>query len=222
MEKLQNSKASRGLVIAAVVAALVGACSTARQQPPATNTQANLAKSPGAALQPIPKEPKGNRVVNRAIPPPPALSDKEGSSNKSSKTILVQIHQANLKEIAIAKMAEEKASSSEVQAYAEQLVEDHANADNMVNAMAQKSGARLHQSAQGKVIAQELASSSGAEFDRLFLRQTKADHERLIRELQQEREDASNDDVEALIDKLLPIFEQHHDLAQILMKKEQA
>ena len=63
---------------------------------------------------------------------------------------------------------------------------------------------------------------SGAEFDRLFLKQTSDDHERLIRELQQEREDASDDDIEALIDKIMLIFEQHHDLAQILMKKEQA
>ena len=40
--------------------------------------------------------------------------------------------------------------------------------------------------------------------------------------LQQEREDASDDDTEALIDKIMPILQQDHDLAQILMKKEQA
>ncbi len=99
--------------------------------------------------------------------------------------------------------------------------------------MAQKIGAHFHDGAagsregrhegtHGKAAEQKLSSASGAEFDRLFLKQTSDDHERLIRELQQEREDASDDDIEALIDKIMPILEQHHDLAQILMKKEQA
>jgi len=54
------------------------------------------------------------------------------------------------------------------------------------------------------------------------LQQTSSDHERLIRKLQQDREDASNDDLEALIDKMIPILEQHKELAEILMNKEQA
>ena len=56
----------------------------------------------------------------------------------------------------------------------------------------------------------------------MFLQQTSADHDKLIRALKQDREDANNDDIEELIDKILPILEQHRELAQILMKKEQA
>jgi predicted outer membrane protein len=51
---------------------------------------------------------------------------------------------------------------------------------------------------------------------------TSADHARLINMLQQAREDASDDQLEALIDKIVPILQQHKELAQILMKKEQA
>ena len=146
---------------------------------------------------------------------------------------LSQIHQANLMEIALAKMAEEKASRREVRAYADQLIQDHANVDQMVIAMAQKSGAHLkngtaahregrHEIAQEKQLERKLKSASGPDFDRLFLQQTSSDHETLIRKLQQDREDASDDELEALIDKMIPIFEQHRELAQILMKKEQA
>ena len=103
----------------------------------------------------------------------------------------------------------------------------------MVVAMAQKIGARLHnpvagsregrrESAHGKVVDQKLSSASGVAFDRHFLQQTSSDHERLMRSLQQEREDASDDDTEALIDKIMPILQQDHDPAQILMKKEPA
>ena len=34
--------------------------------------------------------------------------------------------------------------------------------------------------------------------------------------------DASDDELEALIDKMIPILEQHRELAQILLSKEQA
>ena len=224
MDILQNRRRTGEFLIAALVAAALGGCGTSREQPPAAN--ANVAAAPEAA-QPIAKEAKARPAVTRATPSP------EASSRKTTSAILAQMHQANLKEIAIAKLAEGKASTSEVRAYADQLVQDHTNADQMVVAMAQKTGGHLrdsaagpregrHESTHGKAAEQKLSSASGAEFDRLFLKQTSDDHERLIRELQQEREDASDDDIEALIDKIMPILEQHHDLAQILMKKEQA
>jgi putative membrane protein len=71
-------------------------------------------------------------------------------------------------------------------------------------------------------VEKKLSSTNGAQFDRLFLQQTSADHKKLMSELKQARDDASDDDIEALIDKIMPILQQHQDLAQILMKKEQA
>ena len=139
MDILQNRKGTGQFLIAALVAAALGGCSTSREQPPAANANANVAAAPAAA-QPIAKEAKAKPAVTRAAPSP------EASSKKTTATILAQIHQANLKEIAIGKMAQGKASTSEVRAYADQLVQDHTNADQMVVAMAQKTGAHLHDS----------------------------------------------------------------------------
>ena len=215
MDILQLRKAPRKFLIAVVIAVTLGGCSTSRQQPPVTNAKPNVAAAPDAA-QPTAQVAKARPAVTRAAP------STEATSKKTTATILAQIHQANLKEMAIGKLAQGKASTSEVQAYADQLVQDHTNADQMVVAMAQKTGAHLHESAHAKLADKKLSSLDGAAFDRLFLQQTGADQERLIRSLQQEREDASDDDLEALIDKIMPILEQHRDLAQILMKKEQA
>jgi putative membrane protein len=224
MDTEQNRKSIREFLIVALVAAALGGCATSREQPPAVN--ANVAAAPEAA-QPIAQEAKARPAVTPAAPSP------EASTKKNTAAILAQIHQANLKEIAIGKMAEEKASMSEVRAYADQLVQDHTNAEQTVVATAQKMGVHLHnaaagpregrhESGHGKAAEQKLNSVSGSGFDRLFLRQTSSDHQRLIRTLQQEREDASDDEIEALIDKMIPILEQDRELAQILMKKEQA
>ena len=213
----EKLKVSRYFFVAAVVATALSGCSASRQQP---DTSANAAvPSPAAqATQVAEAKPRVTHVPSADV-----------SSKNTSEAILEQIHQANLKEIAIGKMAEGKASSDEVRAYADQLVKDHTSADQMVVATAQKKGARLRGSAagrregsHGKLAEQKLSSASGARFDRLFLEQSSADHKKLISELQREREDATDDDIEALIDKIVPILQQHNDLAQILMKKEQA
>jgi len=212
-------KVSGYFFVAALVATALAGCSTERQQP-APDANANAAVASPAA-QPTQAAEAKRHVTH--VPSP------EVSSKNTSTAILEQIHQANLKEIALGRIAEQKASSDEVRAYADQLVKDHTSADQMVVATAQKTDARLRdsatarrESARGKSAEQKLSSASGAKFDRLFLEQTSADHKKLISELQQEREDATNDDIEALIDKIMPILQQHNDLAQILMKKEQA
>ena len=215
----KNLKVSRYFLVAAVIATALYGCSAQRQQPaPDANA---IAAVPSPAAQPTQAAEAKPRATH--VPSP------EVTSKNASAAILEQIHQANLKEIAIGKVAEEKASTDEVRAYADQLVKDHTSADQMVVATAQKKGARLRDSAaarregaRGKPTDQKLSSASGAGFDRAFLHQTNSDHEKLMRSLQQEREDATDDDIEALIDKIMPILQQHHDLAQILMKKEQA
>jgi putative membrane protein len=202
--------------LVAIITVAIGGCSTSRQQPPAN---ANVAASSPAAQPAQPAQAKAAAT--------PEVPSPEVSSKSTSAAILEQIHQADLQEIAIGNIAQGKASSDEVRAYADQLVKDHTSADQMVIETAQKKGARLHGPGRRagdreKFAEQKLSSASGAQFDRLFLEQTSAEHKKLISELTQEREDASDDDVEALIDKIVPILQQHQDLAQILMKKEQA
>jgi len=79
-----------------------------------------------------------------------------------------------------------------------------------------------HETAREKELERKLKSAQGADFDRLFLKETSADHEKLSRKLQQDRQNTSDEEVETLIEKVIPVLEQHRELAQILMKKEQA
>jgi putative membrane protein len=128
-----------------------------------------------------------------------------------------------MKEIAIGQMAQRKASTDDVREFANQLVKDCTSADQQVIAIAQKKNVHLRDKAfrQGREHA-KFNALSGPSFDKHFLQQTATDHDKLIRSLRKEREDASDDDIEALIDTILPILEQDRELTQVLMKKEQA
>ena len=210
----KNPKVSMHFLVGALIATALGGCSATRQQP-TPDANAAVASPAAQATQAAEAKPRATHV------PSPEVSSKN-----TNAAILEQIHQANLKEIAVGKLAEEKASSDEVRAYADQLVKDHTSADQMVTATAQKIGARLRDSSaqrhKGTPVDKKLSSANGAQFDRVFLGQTSADHKKLMSELKQARDDASDDDIEALIDKIMPILQQHQDLAEILMKKEPA
>ena len=220
MNRLQT-RIGAMVVAVLVVLAFAGCGTSERQQPAAT---ASVPLTPEAA----PSSAKQAHSKPRAIRP--QLSQVV-STKPNTARVLSQIHQADLREIALGKMAEQKASTDEVRAYADQLVQDRMNLDRDVVAMASKSGTHLpnaadhdvrHHAAAANQLEQKMKSASGPDFDKLFLQEARADHEKLISKLQQDREDASDDDLEALIDKVVPIFQQDQHLAEVLMKKEKA
>lgn len=223
MNTLQNRFGTRELLIAGAIVSvlLVSVLSGCASHQQAPQTPAIAAPAPETA-GPSPDEIRARSAATTARIAP------EASAKLNTASVLAQIHQTNLKEVELAKIAREKGSTSAVRAYADQLVQDHTNLDQSVIAMAQQSGnlKAMHRAAREtadeKTAEQKLKSASGAKFDKLFLNQASSDHQNLIRKLQQDREDASDDQLEALIDKMLPILEQHKDLAKILMDKEQA
>ena len=93
---------SRHFFVAALVAIALGGCSATRQQP-APDANAAI---PSPAAQPT--------QAAEAKPRKTHVPSPEVSSKNTSAAILEQIHQANLKEIALGRIAEQKASSDEV------------------------------------------------------------------------------------------------------------
>jgi len=242
MNTSQHGLGGRDLIILAVAALVLTACSTGKNQdqdssatPPATQLMQQNAR--GSPLKPAAAHSPSSHVRSNhhvaSADEENAASYNENAPAGNTAAVLSQIHQANLTEIALGKLAENKASAPEVRAYADQLVHDHTSVDGTVVAMAQKKGTHLRDQTGSPRLGrksvqsagqfeQKLTSASRSKFDQLFLKQASSDHQRLIQRLQQDREDADDDELETLIDKIVPILEQQRELAQILMKKEGA
>ena len=228
MNVSQNHFGKRTMLVAAAASLLAG-CSLWQQQPQPQTAPAGVASTPPAAAAPSTAEVQNaNAAIMKGAPLAQAVAIRTNKRNA-----LTQIHETDMMEIALGKMAEEKASTDEVRAYADQLVKDHQNVDQMVIAQAPRSGIDLEKgaaahralravNAEEKTVENKLKSAKGPEFDRLFLKQASYDNQNLIRKLKQDRETASNDDLEVTIDKTIPILEDHKKQAHILMKKEQA
>jgi len=232
MYNLQNRSGKKEFAVAqltmAVLVLVLAGCGTSKDAPAASPSVA--ASTPLEAASP---NAQTARASKHAASNAHASSSSGGSAMPNTGLILTQMHQTNLMEIELSKMAEQKAASSEVRAYANQLVQDHTNVDRMVVAMAQDSGTNLkngaeahqagrHETAREKELERKLKSAQGADFDRIFLKESSADHDKLISKLQQDKQNTSDEELETLIEKVIPVLEQHRELAQILMKKEQA
>jgi predicted outer membrane protein len=226
MHSLQNRLVKIELLIAALVVTAVAGCGTSENQAPPMATIAPAAEAARPTAQVARSKSSAQKARSKSSVMRARISPAV-STKLNTTMVLSQIHQTNLMEIELAEMAQEKGSINGVRAYANQLVQDHTSIDQMVISMAQKSDRAavrrsVHETAQEKTLEEKLKSANGAEFDKLFLQQASSDHEVMIRKLQQDREDASDDELEALIDKSIPILEQDKELAQILMNKEQA
>lgn len=97
-----------------------------------------------------------------------------GSSAKLSagdEKAVKDMAQANINEIAAAKLALSKAQSSDVKAFAQQMVEDHGAALTKVQAVAQQKGVTLptEPDASHKAIAAKLEKQSGNAFDKMYM-----------------------------------------------------
>lgn len=100
-----------------------------------------------------------------------APSLERGLDGSQSKRFVWQMLLANKAEIELAQMATQRATSADVKAFAQQMVTDHARANEKLKPIAQQLGVELPTKLDSKdqKVADRLAKAQGAEFDRQFM-----------------------------------------------------
>lgn len=125
--------------------------------------------------------------------------------------------QANINEIAAAKIALNKAQSSDVKAFAQKMVDDHGAALTKVQTVAQQKGVTLptEPDAMHKAMAANLEKQSGDAFDKMYMENAGTkDHQMVLSKLQSDAKMIKDPDVKALADAHTPVVEQHLKAAQ--------
>jgi putative membrane protein len=128
---------------------------------------------------------------------------------------LLQAAEANLAEIETGRLAESKASNSEVKQFGQHMVEDHSKANTELSDLALKKGLTLP-TRPGEMHAKaaaDLADLSGADFDRKYMDMMVTDHEKAVA-LFDSHTDASDADVKAFAEKTLPTLQHHLQMAK--------
>lgn len=132
--------------------------------------------------------------------------------NRGDQKIVADLARANLAEIDAGKLALSRAQDPRIKAYAQQMIDDHTRALNDVTALAQEKGVNLptEPDAKQKSMARALGKLSGARFDKAYLTQAGVrDHTNVHKALMKHRQQARDQDLKALVAKMLPTVEQH-------------
>lgn len=185
---MKNNKSYKGWL---AISAVVVLCSTATVQ---AETQTSA--------------PQGGNT------PQTVKSDKLSPGDEKA---LKDMAQANINEIAAAKIALNKTQSVEVKTFAQKMVEDHGSALTKVQAVAKQKEVTLPTApdAKHKVMADKLEKQSGGAFDKMYMENAGImDHKMVLSTLKSDATKIKDPDVKALADAHTPVVEQHLKSAQ--------
>ena len=124
-------------------------------------------------------------------------------------------------EVALGKLATQKASRDEVKQLGQQMVEDHSKSGDELKQVAGAKGMTAPDAptpAQQKA-AEQITQRSGAAFDKSFLNQMALDHKKTIALFRRESRSGSDPDLKGFATKMLPTLEEHLKMVRSLQTK---
>jgi putative membrane protein len=141
----------------------------------------------------------------------------KGKLSAGDEKAVKDMAQANINEIAAARIALNKTQNAEVKKFAQKMVDDHDSALTKVKTVAQQKGVTLpaEPDAKHKAMAAKLEKVSGAAFDKMYMENAGVmDHKMVLSTLKQDAMKIKDPDVKALADAHTPVVEQHLQSAE--------
>lgn len=140
-----------------------------------------------------------------AVTTPPTTAESQAMNAK----ILSDLHQDNVHEIALARLAADKATTPELKEYANDLVQAHTRADEQLVKLARDEGINLDEASQSQNQAQlatfeRLRGLSGSAFDQEYLKVVIDAHDQTLTRVQTTLTSVQDEDVRNYLDKLVP------------------
>jgi len=129
--------------------------------------------------------------------------------------------QSGLAEVAAGQLAQQKAASPQVRQFGQTLVQDHTEANQRLQDIAQQDDMTLPEQPSGAQRAelQRLQGLSGQQFDRSFVEAEIKDHRQAIAQFEREERSGKDAALKAFAHDTLPVLRKHLRIAQSLAGK---
>jgi putative membrane protein len=145
-------------------------------------------------------------------------SGSAGAMNASSadQTFVMEAAHGGMAEVALGRLAGEKASNDRVKQFGQRMVTDHSKANDELKTLAQTKSITIPADldAKHKATQDRLSKLSGAEFDRAYIQEMVADHQKSVADFRKEAQSGSDSQVKAWAAKTLPTLEEHYKMVQ--------
>ena len=141
----------------------------------------------------------------------------KGKLNAQDRKFLMEAAQGGLLEVEASRLAMERASSAEVKRFAQQLMQDHSDANEKLMQIAQDKGIELPKQLDAKHKQQlsKLSQRKGQEFDRAYMRELgHKDHKKDIQAFEKQARQGKDPELRAFAEETLPVLQKHYSMAQ--------
>jgi putative membrane protein len=147
-------------------------------------------------------------------------SDSASAVAEDDAEFAVEAANGGMAEVALSKIAEEKATDSKVKAFAKQMVTDHSKANDELKALASSKNITLPSAPneEKQKAAADLGGKSGADFDKAYISQMKKDHDKTVKLFEDAQKEVKDAELKAFIDKTLPVIKAHAEHVKSLDK----
>jgi putative membrane protein len=149
-------------------------------------------------------------------PGSPAMQDSGNNANDTSQTMkdkmfLRHAAEGGMAEVKLGQLATQKASSDDVKAFGQQMVDDHTMLNNEMAPIADSMGVRtpkgLNKEAQAEY--DKLNGLSGTDFDTEYLTAMVKDHHKDLREFREEAASTTDATLKAAVEKGQGVIREH-------------
>ncbi len=140
--------------------------------------------------------------------------------------MLSELHQGHVHEIALARLAADRATTPELKDYAQRLLREHTSADDKLVKLARDESITLDEASQKQneqqlATFQRLEKLAGVEFDREYVRVIIDEHDRSIADVQRALTTIQDAEVKSYYEALLPDLQKHlRDVQEIRLKEQ--
>jgi putative membrane protein len=152
-------------------------------------------------------------------PQPSTMSRTKSMHRMSDETFAKKAAEANLAEVKLGELAEQKGGTQQVRNFGQRMVTDHTKADDQLKDVAQKESIHLpaHMNAKDQATYDRLSKLSGRSFDRAYARDMVKNHRKDVSAFKQEANTGTNEAIKDYASETVPTLEQHLRLATQMM-----
>jgi len=149
--------------------------------------------------------------------------DQADTGSKDQKCAM-KIADVNQFEIQAGQLAQQKAQSDEIKQFAKMMVDDHTQAQQQLQQIAQQKGWQISQQLMPvhRAMLDELSKLDGQEFDRAYLYGQVAGHTKMALKLRDDKAELQDAELRQYAATILPKVQQHLQHGQQLAKADEA
>jgi putative membrane protein len=139
----------------------------------------------------------------------------------SDTTFAIAAARGGIAEVETGKLAADKASSPDVKAFGQQMVDDHGKANEQLKSVAEKENLTLPTSMNAKQQAMYdmLKTKTGADFDKAYVSAMVKDHTEDVKEFKKEADRGKDEQIKGFASETLPVIQGHLEKIKAIQSK---